>query len=183
MKADLSDISSCSKLIDKALAFKNKLDVLINNASLFFPTTMGDTTTQDWDELMTTNLMAPYFLCQESIPHLRDSSGCIVNITDIHGEKPLKDHSVYSVTKAGLVMLTRALAVELGPEIRVNGVAPGAILWPEQITAGQKEQILSKTLLQHTGSAEDIAAAVYFLIENGDYVTGQVLTVDGGRFN
>jgi pteridine reductase len=182
-KADLRDTNSYKTLIDTAVQFKSRLDVLVNNASLFFPTTMGETTPQQWTELTTTNLMAPYFLAQESMSHLRKTHGCIINVSDIHGEKPLKNHPVYSATKAGLVMLTRTMALELGPDVRVNGVAPGAILWPEQISEDQKKQIVSKTLLQRPGVPEDIAAAVYFLIENGTYITGQILTVDGGRLN
>jgi pteridine reductase len=143
---------------------------------------MGSVTESQWNDLIGTNLKAPFFLSQAAAPHLKASRGCIVNIVDIHAERPLKRYPVYSMAKAGLVMLTKALACELGPEIRVNAVAPGAILWPEhdmdQVT---QQRIISRTFLKRQGSPEHIARAVMFLIRDADYTSGQVITVDGGR--
>lgn len=182
VEADLLDMDSYEKIIETAVSFTGRLDVLINNASMFYPTPVGTTTLQQWNELMGTNLTAPFFLSQAAATHLCKTAGCIVNITDIHGGRPLKDHPVYSTAKAGLIMLTRALAKELGPEVRVNAVSPGAILWPETgLSDNKKDQIVSRTVLKRLGSPEDICAAVRYLVQDAGYVTGQVLIVDGGR--
>ena len=167
--------------IQEALKAWNRLDVLINNASSFYKTPVGSVNEEQWDELMGSNLKAPFFLSQAAAPHLRKHQGCIVNIVDIHAERPLKDYPVYSMAKAGLVMMTRALASELGPEIRVNGVAPGAILWPENIDEVTKQRIVSRTFLKRKGAPHDIAKAIVYLIRDAGYVSGQIITVDGGR--
>jgi len=157
--------------------------VLINNASAFYATEFGSVSEEQWDELLASNLKAPYFLVQALVPALKKKNGCVVNIVDIHAERGLLGFSVYSIAKAGLVALTKILAKELAPEIRVNAVAPGAILWPEQgeMNKQQKQEIEAKVALQRVGSPEDIARAIAFLINDASYVTGQVITVDGGR--
>jgi pteridine reductase len=144
---------------------------------------VGDITGEHWDDLIGTNLKAPLFLSQAAAPQLRKSGGCIVNITDIHAERPLKNYVVYSIAKAGLAGLTRSLARELGPEIRVNGVAPGPILWPEDDAFDEvsRQRIVSHTLLKRVGEPDDIARAVYYFIAEAPYVTGQIIAVDGGR--
>lgn len=182
LQAELLDRGRLERLVEKALAQWGRLDVLVNNASSFYPTAVGSVGAEAWDDLLGVNLKVPFFLSQAVAPHLRSSRGCIVNLADIHGLKPLREHAVYSVAKAGLVMLTRALAYELGPEVRVNAVAPGAILWPEQgLDEVTRQRILSRTALKRQGSPEDVARAVLFLVRDADYVTGQVLPVDGGR--
>lgn len=165
----------------EAMGFTGRLDVLINNASAFYPTPVGTTDAAQWEELMGTNLKAPYFLAQACAKALTESRGCIINITDIHGERPLKGYAVYSAAKAGLIMLTRGLAKELGPAIRVNAVSPGAIWWPESLDEALRKKIISRTVLKRQGEPGDIANAVRFLINESDYMTGQVLTIDGGR--
>jgi len=180
--ADLLATERLPRLVDKVLATWGRLDVLVNNASSFYPTPVGSATEADWDELLGSNLKAPFFLSQAAAPHLKACQGCIVNIADIHGERPLKDHPVYSVAKAGKIMLTKALARELGPDVRVNAVAPGAILWPERgLDEVTRQRIINGTALKRQGSPQDIANAVLFLIRDADYVSGQVLAVDGGR--
>lgn len=182
VQADLLDTAGLPALVQQAHAAWGRLDVLVNNASSFYPTPVGTVTEAHWNDLIGTNLKTPFFLAQAAAGHLRQSGGCIVNIVDIHGERPLKDHPVYSVAKAGLGMLTKALARELGPEVRVNGVAPGAILWPERgLSDEAKRQILDRTALKRHGNPEDIARAVLFLVRDADYMTGQILNVDGGR--
>ena len=184
LKADLNQIKALPALIGAAHNIWQRLDVLINNASRFYPTPVGSVTELQWDDLFASNLKAPFFLAQAAAPYLRQQQGCIINIADIHGERPLESYPVYSCAKAGLIMLTKALAKELGPDIRVNAVAPGAILWPEhenELVDTKKNQILKKTALKRQGDAEDIAKAVWFFIENAGYVTGQVMAVDGGR--
>jgi pteridine reductase len=180
--ADLLDHATLAAVVADAHSAWKRLDVLINNASSFYPTPVGSVTETQWNDLFGTNLKAPFFLSQAAAPHLKASRGCIVNIVDIHADRPLKRYPVYSMAKAGLVMLTRALACELGPEVRVNAVAPGAILWPEhdmdQVT---QQRIISRTFLKRQGSPEHIARAVLFLIRDADYTSGQVITVDGGR--
>lgn len=181
-QGDLHDTSSLKGLVEKAHATWGRLDVLVNNASTFYPTPIGEVNEEQWDDLTGTNLKAPFFLSQAASPYLRRERGCIVNIVDIHAERPLKEHPVYSIAKAGLVMLTRSLAAELGPEVRVNAVAPGAILWPEnEMDEDTKQRIISRTFLKRQGNPHDIARAVLFLIRDADYTSGQVLTVDGGR--
>ena len=160
-----------------------RLDILVNNASTFYATPLGEIKLTDWDDLVGTNLKAPLFLAQAAAPHLKTAGGCIVNITDIHAERPLKSYVVYSIAKAGLAGLTRTLARELGPEIRVNGVAPGPVLWPEDGSFDElaRQRVISSTLLKRAGEPDDVAAAVHFLVVDAPYVTGQIITVDGGR--
>lgn len=180
--ADLRDQATLPVVISDAHSAWGRLDVLINNASSFYRTPLGSVTEAQWDELMDTNLKAPFFLSQAAAPHLKASQGCIVNIVDIHAERPLKRYPVYSMAKAGLVMLTKSMACELGPEVRVNAVAPGAILWPEhEMDEVTQQRIISRTFLKRQGSPDNIARAVLFLIRDADYTSGQVITVDGGR--
>ncbi len=180
--ADILDLEALPALVTRAAAVWGRLDTLINNASTFYPTPVGSVSAQQWDDLLGTNLRAPFFLAQAAAPLLRQQQGCIVNIVDIHGERPLKNHPVYSVAKAGLIMLTRALACELGPQVRVNGIAPGAILWPEQgMDQATRDKIIARTFLKRQGHPEDIARAALYLIKDAAYMSGQVLTVDGGR--
>ncbi len=182
IQADLQDPNALSRLSEQATKTWNGIDVLINNASAFFPGSVENVTEQHWNELLDANLKAPFFLTQALLPSIRKNQGCIVNIIDIHAERGLKDYPVYSITKAGLATMTRSLAKELAPDIRVNGVAPGAILWPENaMDSNQKQEIINRIALQRTGQAEDIAKAVRFLIDDADYITGQILAVDGGR--
>ena len=181
LQADLHDTQSLPGLVEEAIKIWGRLDVLINNASSFYPTPIGSVTEAQWDDLIGSNLKAPLFLSQAAAPHLRQHQGCIVSIVDIHAERPLKEFPVYSMAKAGLVMLTKSLACELGPEVRVNAVAPGAILWPEHLGEAEKEKIISRTFLKRQGAPEDIARTILYLIRDAGYVSGQVLTVDGGR--
>jgi pteridine reductase len=182
VQSDLLDTRGNDRLIAESLRAWGRLDALVNNASSFFPTQVGSITEEHWTDLMGTNLKAPLFLTQSAAPHLRTTRGCIVNIVDIHAERPLKNHPLYSAAKAGLVMLTKSLARELAPDIRVNGVAPGAILWPQQETdEARKDYIISRTALRRQGSPEEVAKAVLFLINDASYITGQIITVDGGR--
>jgi pteridine reductase len=182
VRADLVDVRSVERLVSEAAACWEGLDALINNASAFYPTRVGETTEQHWDDLLASNLKAPFFLAQAAAPWLRRRAGCIVNIVDIHAERPLKGYPVYSVSKAGLAALTAALAKELAPDVRVNGVSPGAILWPERaMSAAKKAEIVEQIPLQRIGRPEDIGRAVLFLLRDAPYVTGQVLSVDGGR--
>ena len=160
----------------------DRLDVVVNNASRFYPTAVGESTESQWDDIMGTNLKAPYFLAQVAAPHLKKTAGCIVNIADIYGERPLIGYLIYSVAKAGVIMLTKSLARELGPEIRVNAISPGVILWPESdLDEMSKQRIISRTPLKRSGDPEDVARAVLFLVRDAGYTTGQVLAVDGGR--
>jgi len=160
-----------------------QIDVLINNASRFYPTPVGESTEQQWDDLINTNLKAPFFLAQAAAPHLRKQSGCIINMADIYGDRPLSKHTIYSTAKAGIIMLTKSLARELGPEIRVNAIAPGVVLWPEQgLDEMSKQRILSRTPLKRAGDTGDIARTALFLIRDATFMTGQVLVVDGGRW-
>ncbi len=168
-------------IIDAALAFKGGLDVLINNASAFYPTPMSEVTEENWNALIHTNLKAPLFLSQLAAPSLRKAQGCIINITDIHGLRPLAEHAIYSISKSGLLSLTQSLAKELAPKIRVNAVSPGAIAWPENIEEDNKQSIMRKIPLAKTGEVDDIAKAITFLIRDADYITGQIINVDGGR--
>ncbi|MGB5081534.1 MAG: pteridine reductase [Burkholderiales bacterium] len=183
VKADLLDIAELSEIVRNTLERFNRLDALINNASAFFPTPVGEMTQATWESLIGANLRAPLFLAQAAAPHLKKTGGAIVNITDIHAERPLKNYVIYSVAKAGLEGLTRSLARELAPEVRVNAVAPGAILWPEDGSWDDlmRQRIVSHTLLKRTGDPDDVARAVYYLIAEAPYVTGQVVVVDGGR--
>lgn len=180
-QAELANVADFDSLV-KAVLQWGRLDLLVNNASSFYPTPLGKVGEGDWDEIMTSNLKAPFFLSQASAVHLQVSRGSIINLVDIHARRPLRDHAVYSIAKAGLVMLTRALARELGPGVRVNGIAPGPILWPAQgLDEAAKQSILDKTALKRAGSPEDIAGAIVYLVRDASYVTGQILAVDGGR--
>lgn len=183
-QADLLKVSAASELVKEAVKEFGRLDAVINNASTFYPTVIGEITEKEWDDLIGTNLKAPLFLAQAATPELRKAHGCIVNIIDIHAELPMKNHAVYTAAKGGLLALTRALARDLAPEIRVNGVAPGTILWPEdEVWRDEvaRQRIINQTALKRIGEPEDIAAAVQFLLADAPYVTGQVISVDGGR--
>lgn len=182
VRADLLDVTARVRVIDEAARAFGRLDVLINNASSFYPTPVGEITREAWQDLVGSNLEAPLFLSQAAVPHLKRTQGLILNLVDIHASRPLKRHTVYSIAKAGLVMLTRSLARELGPEIRVNAIAPGPVLWPED-GADQKlkDEILSRTALKRMGSPEDVARAALFFVKDAPYITGQILAVDGGR--
>lgn len=181
-QAELSDVDQLSRMVANIVQEIGRLDILINNASSFFATPLGEITEEHWDNLMASNLKAPLFLSQAAAPELIKNKGCIVNMADIHGIKPLVNHVVYSSAKAGLVMLTQSLAQELGPNVRVNGIAPGAILWPENdISNNQQSAILDKTCLKREGTPEDIAKAILFLVADADYITGHIIPVDGGR--
>ena len=188
-QTDLLDIGALSVLVENTVAHFGRLDALVNNASSFFATPLGQIGLADWDDLLGSNLKAPLFLTQAAAPHLTAARGAVVNITDIHAERPLAGYPLYCAAKAGLLGLTRALAIELAPHVRVNAVAPGAILWPDDgESAGfvgfdqpTRDQIVAHTLLKRTGSPQDIARTVRFLIDDAAYVTGQVINVDGGR--
>lgn len=183
LQADLREFDRLPELVAATVGRFGRLDGLVNNASNFYPTPIGAATPQQWDDLFAVNARAPFFLAQAAAPHLRATRGAIVNLVDVYASRPLPGHAPYSAAKAALVSLTRALALELAPQVRVNAVAPGAILWPEQdaSTAGQ-QAILAATALGRTGTPGDIAAAVQWLLStDAGYVTGQVLHVDGGR--
>jgi pteridine reductase len=182
VQGDLRDIPGLPRLVSRAAEAWGGLAALINNASAFYPTSFATASPADWDDLMTTNLKAPFFLCQAAAPYLAQNRGSIVNIGDIHAERTLPDYSIYSITKAGLAALTKSLAKELAPHVRVNGVAPGAILWPEATAdPATEERVLTRVPLGTTGRPTDIAEAVAFLLDHAPYVTGQMLNVDGGR--
>lgn len=184
VKGDLLHVPSLARIVDEAVGAFGRLDALVNNASSFYATPFGKITERDWDDLIGTNLRAPLFLAQAAAPRLREAKGAIVNIVDIHAERPLKDFLVYSVAKAGLAGLTRSLAIELGPEVRVNGVSPGTILWPDNadaFTRSEQMRIVGQTPLARVGSPEDVAGAVKYLLFDAPFVTGQILAVDGGR--
>src|SRR5687768_13680000 len=184
VQADLLDLRAFPGLVEDAARAFGRLDALVNNASSFYPTPFGTIGEDEWTDLVGSNLRAPLFLSQAAAPLLRESRGAIVNLVDIHAERPLKDFVVYSVAKAGLAGLTRALALELGPDVRVNGVAPGAILWPDgdqHFAASEKGRITAQTPLKRIGEPEDVAGAVKYLLFDAPFVTGQVLAVDGGR--
>jgi pteridine reductase len=180
--ADLRDVERLPSLVEAALGRYGRLDVLVNNASTFYPTPVGTITAAQFDDLVGTNLRAPLFLSQAAAPALRRTSGLILNMVDVHALRPLREHPAYCAAKAGLAMLTRSLARELGPEIRVNGISPGPVLWHERdLDPGLKREIVSKTALGRVGSPEDIARTAYFFAAEAPYVTGQILAVDGGR--
>jgi len=182
IQGDLRDIASVKLIIREVVNQLGQLDALVNNASAFFPTPVSSSRESQWETIMDTNLKAPYFLSQTVAPYLKKQRGSIINITDIYAENPLLEHAIYSALKAGLASLTKSLALELGPEIRVNAVAPGAILWPEYDTDEISHQrMISNTPLKRAGEPEDIAKAIHFLITSADYITGQMINVDGGR--
>lgn len=180
--ADLHQSARFPNLIRQIQAFRKRLDVLVNNASSFYPTPLSTADEMQWDDLIGINMKAPFFLAQQSAPLLRATKGCIVNLVDIHAERPLKDHPIYSIAKAGNAMMVKALARELGPDVRVNGIAPGAVLWSEEEPSEQDKQVIvDRTALRRTGEPNDIADALVYLIRDARYVTGQILAVDGGR--
>jgi pteridine reductase len=182
LQADLLNDEALKSLAEDAVLAWGGIDVLVNNASAFYATPMAEVTERQWHELLGSNLKAPFFLAKYLASSLKERNGCIVNITDIHAERGLKSYPVYSIAKAGLVATTKILAKELAPEIRVNAVAPGAILWPENdLPETEKAKILERVALQRQGSSADIAKAVSFLIQSADYITGQIISVDGGR--
>ncbi len=182
-QADLLDSTSLPGLVSAVMECFGRLDGLVNNASSFFPTALGQIDEAAWFDLMGSNLKAPLFLSQSAAPHLKASGGAIINIVDIHAERPLKGYPLYCAAKAGLLGLTRALAVELAPEVRVNGVAPGAIEWPDdgQFPAEERQAVVAHTLLGRIGTPSDIARTVRFLLFDAPYITGQIIPVDGGR--
>ncbi len=184
IQADLADMDELSALAQATCAKWGQLNALINNASSFYPTPLSQANEQQWDDLFASNLKAPFFLSQKLSDALRENRGCIINIADIHAERPLKNHSIYCMAKAGNVMLTKTLARELAPEVRVNGIAPGAIAWPEDDAAlsnSEQRSILNKIALERSGEPEDIARTVAFFLNDAPYITGQIISVDGGR--
>jgi pteridine reductase len=183
IQADLLDLAKLPAIVEQTLTTFGRLDALVNNASSFFPTPVGEISPSNWDDLIGTNLRAPLFLAQAAAAALKKTQGTIVNITDIHAERPLKNFVVYSIAKAGLVGLTRSLARELAPEVRVNAVAPGPILWPDDESFDElaRQRIISSTPLRREGTPEDIAKAVHYLVADASYVTGETINVDGGR--
>ena len=183
IQADLLDLKAMPSLVEQTVQRFGRLDALVNNASSFYASPIGEITAAVWDDLMGTNLRAPLFLAQAAAPALRKSQGAIVNIADIHADRPLKNYVVYSVAKSGLVALTRSLARELAPEVRVNAVAPGPILWPDDASFDEvsRQRIISHTLLKREGTPDDIARTVHFLLAEATYMTGETINVDGGR--
>jgi pteridine reductase len=182
IRGDLTEIAKVKNLVRQCAGEMGQLDALINNASLFYPTPIKSATEDQWQELIDTNLKAPFFLSQAAAPYLLKSEGCIVNIGDIYAGRPVADHPIYNASKAGLISLTKSLARDLGPEIRVNAVAPGAIMWPEQgVDELSQQRMISRTPLKRMGEPMDIAKTVCFLIRDAEFVTGQVINVDGGR--
>jgi len=182
LQADLLDTGKLALLVDRVVRHAGRLDILVNNASSFYPTPLAGITEQQWTDLLGTNLKAPLFLAQAALPHLKAARGVIINIVDIHAIRPLKDHTMYGAAKAGLGFLTRALARDLAPDVRVNGVAPGAILWPEGGVSDQTREVVLKQIpLKRIGEPADIAGCVLYLVRDAHYVTGQIIAVDGGR--
>lgn len=184
IQGDLLNLAILPSLVQETINHFGRLDVLINNASSYYATEIGEIEDDQWDDLIGSNLKAPLFLAQAAATELRKQQGCIVNITDMHVERPKKGYIVYSVAKAGLVTLTKSLAHELSPEVRVNAVAPGPVMWPEdnpQFNEVYRQRVISQTLLKRVGEGDDVAKAVRFLIEDAPFMTGQVIAVDGGR--
>ena len=183
IQADLLDVAKLPSLVEQTVQTFGRLDALVNNASTFYQTAIGDIGVDDWNNLVGTNLQAPLFLAQAAAPALKKAQGAIVNITDIHAERPLKSYVVYSTAKAGLMGLTRSLARELAPEVRVNAIAPGPILWPDDEAFDElsRQRIISHTPLRREGTPDDIAKAVHYLLADAPYVTGETINVDGGR--
>lgn len=179
LQANLNKQTDIEQLAKSALQQWGRIDVLINNASSFYPTEVGSCTEQQWDELIGSNVKAPFFLCQALEPALKANNGSIINFADIHADKPMAKHSIYNMAKAANVMLSKTLALEFAPNIRVNGIAPGAILWPEE--GGENPDILKKIPMQRSGDEQAICQAAWYLTEQAPYTTGQILTVDGGR--
>ena len=182
LQADLAEFDRLPELVARTVGRFGRLDALVNNASGFFPTPVGEATPAQWDALFATNARAPLFLAQAAAPHLARNGGAIVNLTDLYGERPLAGHSIYCMAKAALLMATKSLALELGPEVRVNAVSPGAILWPEDGgDDAARRAMLQRTPLARTGTPEEVAEAVRWLLQDATYCTGQVIHLDGGR--
>ena len=182
MPLDLSDTAALAPFIERVAMHYGRIDALINNASSFFPTPLARATEAQWDDLFAANAKAPFFLAQAAAPHLARTRGCIVNLVDICGERPLAQHPIYSMAKAALGMMTMALAKDLGPDIRVNGIAPGAVLWPESGKAeAERRDLLARTPHGRAGEPSDLARTALFLVRDAPYVTGQIIRVDGGR--
>lgn len=187
LQAELADVDRLPGLVANAVGHFGRLDALVNNASAFYPTPLGAATPAQWDDLFASNARAPFFLAQAAAPHLRAARGGIVNLADIHGEHPLANHTLYCMAKAALLMLNKSLALELAPDVQVNAIAPGAILWPDP-TSGQPAKdpaaqaaLLARTPLQRMGTPKEVAAAVAWLLHDAGYITGQTLHLDGGR--
>lgn len=182
LQADLAQVETLPDLVDAALERFGRLDALVNNASSFEPTPLGSVTPEQWDQLFASNARAPFFLAQAAAPALSNARGCIVNLVDIYAERPLARHPVYCMAKSALLMMTRSLALDLAPEVRVNAIAPGAILWPESGKSTLEQQaLLARVPLARAGSPQDVASAVLWLLRDAPYVTGEVLHIDGGR--
>ena len=182
LQADLANLAALPGLIEKLLAHFGRLDALINNASAFYATPLDSATPTQWNELFASNAQAPFFLSQAAIPALREARGGIVNMLDIYAERPLAGYTLYCMAKASLAAMTRSLALELGPDIRVNGIAPGAVLWPAEGKSDEEQnELLSRTPLKRAGAPEDVASAILWLLRDAHYTTGQVINVDGGR--
>ena len=184
IQADLLDPKSYSKIIKEAIKIYGQLNFLINNASTYYPTKINQIDQLNWDNLIGSNLKAPLFLCKEAAPFLKENNGSIINITDAHITKPKENYIIYSIAKAGLTTLTKSLAQELGPEIRVNAVAPGPVLWPEnsnEFNSSYRKKVISQTMLKKVGEPDDVAKAVEFLLLNSNFITSHILNVDGGR--
>jgi pteridine reductase len=182
VEADLRDPTTLPDMVEQVVSHFGRLDALVNNASNFFPTPFGQVEVEQWDELLAVNARAPFFLAQAAAPHLIKQRGAIVNLTDLHATQPLREHPAYSTAKAALEMVTRSLALELAPHVRVNAVAPGAILWPEQGKSEQaKQKLMERTPMARIGTPHEIASAVRWLLDDAGYITGQTLRLDGGR--
>jgi len=182
IQGELAETERLPEIVRQCIARFGRLDALVNNASAFYPTPIGSVTPQQWQELFASNAQAPFFLAQAAAPHLKSVQGCIVNMVDIYAERPLPDHPVYSMAKAALAMMTQALAKELGPEVRVNGIAPGAVLWPESGKSyADQQELVARSALRRAGTPADVAAAALFLIRDAHFTTGTILKVDGGR--
>ena len=181
-EADITKVSDAKSLVNSFLKWGGKLDLLINNASSFYPTPIGSVTEENWNDLIGTNLKGPLFISQEASVSLKKNKGSIINLVDIHIKSPPKDHAVYIAAKAGLEILTRSLARDLAPEVRVNGISPGAILWPEgELDAATKDKILDSIPLKRKGNPQDISDCVLFLVNSASYISGQIISVDGGK--
>ncbi|MFA7320677.1 MAG: pteridine reductase [Dokdonella sp.] len=182
LQAELGNVEALPDLVTDTIDRFGRLDGLVNNASAFFPTALESVTAQQWDELFASNARAPFFLAKAAAPHLRERAGAIVNLLDIYAQRPLPGYSVYCMAKAAQAAMTEALAHELGPQVRVNGVAPGAVMWPENGTSyANKDEIIARTPLKRAGTADDVARTVLWLLRDAGFVTGQIVRVDGGR--